>query len=91
MKDYQCSMCSTTEVPILYHGRSALLTHQKEVHGVIGKGRYSKKDRLPAMDAILAGVQQIRDALKDVDTERNILQQKLLDLDNLAAKYRKLI
>ena len=37
------------------------------------------------------GEQLIKTALRDIDLERNILQQKLLDLDNLAAKYKAVI
>lgn len=40
---------------------------------------------------ILAGVEQIKNALLKIDDERNQLQQKLLALDDLAAKYKKLI
>jgi len=91
MKDYKCRLCTgSDQQEAIFHGRKALMEHQSSVHGVIHRGKMSVS-RLPAMDAILAGVSQIRNALKDVDAERNIIQQKLIDLDNLAAKYRKLI
>ena len=44
-----------------------------------------------AVDKILAAKKQIKDALADLDVERSQCQQKLLDLDNMIAKYKTLV
>jgi len=41
-----------------------------------------------ATDAILAAEESIRYALKELDGERDRLQQRILEIDNLAAKYK---
>ena len=74
-------------------GRSVLLEHYKTAHPDY-QSAYMKKKNAPApvpgdtLSKIIEGEKLIKDALRDIDTERNILQNKLKELDDLAAKYK---
>lgn len=49
-----------------------------------------KPDGGSPFDRIRSAERQIAEAIKDLDAERDRLQTRLLELDNLIAKYKKL-
>ena len=57
--------------------------------------QYARKPKTPttrsASDLIHDGEQLIKDALKQIDFERDELHRKLLTLDDIAAKYKKVL
>lgn len=54
-------------------------------------GRVFAPSANSAYEKIHAAEQSIKDALKDLDIERNALHQRIIELDNMIAKYRKMI
>ena len=84
----KCKICGD-EVTSSYF----LTKHRKEKHPLEFQ-RYSKKARVEvgsSSEMFHQGEELIRKALREVDTERNAIQQKLLELDSIAAKYKKLL
>jgi hypothetical protein len=82
-----CSICGFDATSVYF-----LTKHRKEKHP---ETYYARTKPVVEEGSTLAKFQQgeqlIKAALRDIDVERNILQQKLLDLDNLAAKYKAVI
>ena len=87
-KDLKCSICGE-ELTSQYW----LAKHRKEQHPESVR-KYGVKSPPPpssALDKILLHQRGIQEALREVETERADIQKKLLLLDDLIAKYKKLI
>lgn len=80
-----CKICNE---PIAY---GQMGEHMKVVHNKTQQ----PKSTTSLNSKVLNRYQRIRDDLKqliaDIDTERNQIQQRLLELDTLADKYKKLL
>lgn len=90
-KTYHCKLCKKDNIPVVpvFPQRIDLMNHYRSIHPEHISNQ--RKPKSNVQSTILQGVELIKKALCDVDVERNVLQQKLLNLDNLSAKYKKLI
>lgn len=80
----RCSICNEQ-----FERPYDVTKHRKEAHGI--ERSKPKSSNKSAIDMILDAQQQIKQALSKIDEERAQIQQRLLDLDTMAAKYKKLI
>ena len=86
LNQYKCRLCSEIKI-----GRAALKKHYKNYHPEHKSLYVRKAGKGTAMDIILNTANQIKNSIKDLEVERNVLSQKLLQLDETIAKYKKLI
>ena len=87
LKSYTCPECS---IDVL--GKSALLDHRHTMHGVAARKRnhvVAAANGSP-LDAIRELERQIKDKVRDLETERDQLQARILEIDNMVAKWRKI-
>jgi hypothetical protein len=91
MKNYTCKQCGTSVL-----GRGAMRQHYAEFHpDYISPAKAKKQLQQVAgqsvMDKILTAEATMRDAVKDLEFERLTISNRLRELDDMIAKYKKLI
>ena len=77
---HKCSICGQTfEKP--YH----VVKHRREVHGA-----QKKTDHTTPLDKIHAAEREIQKQLLELDAERNQLNARIKQIDDICAKYKNL-
>jgi len=90
---HTCSYCKKLGInpPFTSEHPYDIQKHRKQAHPDVPK----KGAKPTVLDDPFAkfrqGEELIKEALREVDAERNKMQQRLLELDDLAAKYRKVL
>lgn len=99
-KRWGCKECRKEEIQIGFGSRKELIAHYKAKHpdrevvyrgGRTPKAALDQKNPEPGtVEAVYAAEKVLRDHVKGLDSERERLQARLLELDNIIAKYRKI-
>ena len=74
-------------------GKKALIQHRIECHGAKLRplrGPVRQPQGAKPLDAIYELERQIRDKVRELETERDQLQARILEIDNMCAKWKKL-
>lgn len=84
-----CKVCNK----ILPTGMAELRAHYNAEHGGYPTKKKSKgaTDSDSVIDRITEGRNMIKRALNDAEQERDQMQRKLLEFDDLISKYKKLL
>lgn len=82
-RQMRCKKCSQTGI-----GMSWLRTHYRDVHG--HKYNSARKSKEPALERIQAIEKSIKEAVDELEHERDQIHKRLLELDDLIGRYRAL-
>lgn len=94
-KSYSCKLCKKAGITDeTWDNRRDLLRHYKQVHPEHITYKHTPKQTgasPSAVETVTAAISTIRSSIKQLEYERDLLSQKILDLDNLISKYKKLV
>lgn len=84
----KCTICGE-ELPTQY----AYNKHRLQVHPNDAGRRTSNNQpqQLSAYDKAIKAKQELTEAVRALESDRSVIQQRLLELDNMIAHYKKLL